>query len=418
MRGMLNLDDTTLYVVTGTRLNRVTTAGAATDMIEITGTDIAYLAHNRRQSAVDIGIVTAGGVFKIIRSNADVTPDLSSTHPVAAFNSICTLDGYAVVTATTGEFFISPLDDWASAWDEVAFVQTYLDLQRGIVRGADLMLAGKRATTFWQNTGATDFPFERTTTTNVGCYAPGSMVNLLSRNALETVIWIATNADGDLIGVMMLDGYQPVKISPAKLDRVIAAEAAPASIRATSYTASGHVFYTLSGTDWTWEYNASTGFWHERTSDGLDRWQIADSQTFAGKTILGHYASAALYQASDSIVPASASEITLRHSDDLGQTWTAGRTKSIGGSGVRPRARFNRLGQCKEDGRVFELSISNAVLEAGTGNPMTIVTPTVHAYPGRLRFYALYANITKGVSETAESKGALALAVNVGALAA
>jgi len=270
---------------------------------------------------------------------------------------------------------------------------------------------------FWQNTGAADFPFERVTSAPFGCYAGGSMVNMVAAvdNVLvETVCFVGSNSDGAPVGVMLLDGYQARKISPPALDRLIRAEASPASIRGTTYTSNGHVFYTVSGTAWTWEYNATRGFWHERTSSGLDRWQIAAAAEFGGKTILGSNVAASLYQVSTSVTPGSASTISLRHSNDRGYSWTSARTKAIGGAGERStRVKYNRLGQSKEDGKVMELTISNAVLEAGTANSMTIVTPAVHAYPNDVRFHALYVDVTAGASLTDESKGAIGLATDM-----
>ena len=47
-KGMLNFDDTTLYVVTGQRINRVNTSGTATDMGALATSGYAYMARNRK----------------------------------------------------------------------------------------------------------------------------------------------------------------------------------------------------------------------------------------------------------------------------------------------------------------------------------------------------------------------------------
>ena len=54
---------------------------------------------------------------------------------------------------------------------------------------------------------------------------------------------------------------------------------------------------------------------------------------------------------------------------------------AIGAAGATTRAKFNLLGQAKEDGRVMEFTISNAVMEAGTGNDMVVRPPVLHAWP-------------------------------------
>jgi hypothetical protein len=75
--------------------------------------------------------------------------------------------------------------------------------------------------------------------------------------------------------------------------------------------------------------------------------------------------------------------------------------------------KFNRLGQSKEDGKVFEIAISNAVIENSVGNPMTIIPPQVHAWPREMRFHTLHVDTIPGVSLTSSSKGVTGLAVDV-----
>ena len=60
VRGMLNLDDTTRYVTTGTRINRVSTAGVATDIAALAGTGVVYKARNRKTTP-QIAIVPSSG---------------------------------------------------------------------------------------------------------------------------------------------------------------------------------------------------------------------------------------------------------------------------------------------------------------------------------------------------------------------
>lgn len=420
-RGMLNLDDTTLYAVTGTRLQRVDTAGAVTHMQELATSGYAYFARNRKEPNAQVALVTSDGLFRLIENNAVSTPSLSSDIGASLFNSVCSIDGYFLFTKSNGEFYASAID--SSAIDDLDFAATQANpdgLSRGVIRGRDVCLFGPRSVEFWQNAGAADFPFERTTATQIGLFAPASAVPLsavIDGSTADTVAFVAANVTGDLIGVMLLAGYEGRKISLPALDRAIRDEPTKSSIRGFTHTSGGHTFYTITGTSFTWEYNCGTGLWHERKSSGLDRWRIVDACTFNGNTIFGDYSAAALYQRSASITPGSASVCTLRHSNDNGDTWTSARSKTIGAaSATKTRVKFNRLGQSKEDGKVIELTITNAVIENGTGNPMTVIPPAVHAWPNPMRFGTLYVDAIPGASLTSGAKGITGLAVDAEAV--
>ena len=98
----------------------------------------------------------------------------------------------------------------------------------------------------------------------------------------------------------MLGGYDAQKISAPWVDRAVR-DATASTLRAFSYTREGTTFYCLTSSTFSAEYNTKTGFWHRRKSAGLDYWRVVDAATFNGKTILGDYSSAALYQASHAI---------------------------------------------------------------------------------------------------------------------
>ena len=422
-RGMFNLDDTSLFVVTGTRLNSVNSSGTATDLGALATTGYAYFARNRKAPNAQVGLVTSDGLFRIIENGVVSTPSVDPNVGAELFNSICALDGYFIITKSDGEWYITSIDDGTTI-DELDFSAASSDadgLMRGLIRGRDVVLFGPRSVEFWNNTGDASFAFQRAGTTRIGCYAAPAaceVVAVVGGQTTDTIIWPATSTTGEYIGVMILDGYQGQKISPPALDRAIRDEPTLSSIRAFTYSNGVHAFYCITGSSFTWEFNLRNGFWHERTSSGLSRWRIVDTCGFAGKTILADYNAATLYQRSHAITPGAASTITLRHSKNGGRTFTAGRSKSIGSSGEwAKRVKWNRLGMSGEDGFVIELAISNAVMEAGTGNPMTILPPPVHASPSPLRAHALYVNTVAGTSGTSGPKGVKSLAIDIDKLA-
>jgi hypothetical protein len=419
-KGMLNLDDTTLYVVTGQRINRVDTSGTATDMGALATSGYAYLARNRKAPNAQIGIVTSDGLFRLIENNTVSTPSVDPDIPT--FNSLCTLDGYFIFTCSNGEWYISSIDEGGTI-DDLEFAQAQSNpdgIVRGIVRGRDVLICGPRSIEAYQNTGAADFPFERVHSLNVGVtYAP-AMVNLAAvtdSGTQDVVIFPGNNADGSYAGVMMLEGYGATTFSPSALDRAIIAEPVKSSIRAFTYARNGHVFYTITGSTFTWEYNASLRRWHTRKSAASSIWNIVDAVNFNGQTVYADKTSAALYQASSSLSPGSASLIKLRHSNNGGSMWSPERTKPVGTLKTQ-RVRFPSLGMSREDGKVFEVTFSNAIVEAGVNTDMQVITPPVHAFPKRMIFDHLFVNITSGTSLTSNAKGFANLAVDASAVEA
>ena len=287
---------------------------------------------------------------------------------------------------------------------------------RPITRGTDLIIAGSKHLEFWADSGSTDFPYTRTTVTHVGVYAAPSMANLIAvtpNGTNETVIFVGNNAQGALLGVMMLNGYQAVKISPYWLDRAIRDEPTQSSIRAFVHSEGGDTFYTLTASSFTAEYNATTGYWNKRQSQGTSVWKAVDATAFNKSMIFGDGSSGALYKANPYTLPANMSQIKLRSSRDSGNDWSAYRSKTIGDSTAPyERVRFNRLGQSKEDGFTFEVTLSSAYQEAGTDTDMIVIPPTVHAYPHYIIVDAIYIDSTPGIGETTKSKGITGLAVD------
>lgn len=415
IRGMLNLNDEYLYYVSGTRLQYATTAGGVVHLVEVPTTGHAYLSRNRKGSDgvgnPQVALVTSDGVFKLIENNVDVTPTLDAAIPSDKFNSVCHLDGYFIITLSNGEFYITSIDEGTEI-DALEFASALANpdgLARGVVRGRELVLFGPRSTEFWQNTGATDFPFERAHAEGYGIYSPASAVPVIARvegGMTDSIIWAASNVDGAYVGVAMLNGYEAQPISNGEIDRAIKGDASPTNIRGFQYTRNdGTSFYAIVGTDYSYEFNLKTRRWNKRTSSG-SRWIISDAAQFNGKTIFGDYSTPALYERSESLTPVLTSAITMRHSDDNGDSWKTVRSATIGTSSNRTaRARFNRLGKSNEDGKVFEFKITNCILEAGTSNDMTIITPQVHAYPKRIIVDAVYVDFIPGGSLSSRPKG-------------
>lgn len=420
VRCLLPLSDSALIVVSGTRVMRFNSAGAeASDAAgAIASEGLVTMARNRKPSTPQIGIAVASGAGQLWFLESDTLTQfnlasLESTNLV----SVSVLDGYFILFFDNGEFFVSDID--SKTIDSLNFAAAESSPDDGVIskiRGRDLVLFGTQSTEWWANTGAADFPFERTNSSDFGCYAAGSATNVISvgDNLLDTIAFAATDSQGSYLGVCYLDGYSARKISTSEVDRVISAETNKSEITSLSWSANGHTFYTISTSTQTWTYDFATGRWHQRKSHGLGYWRIGKAASFGTKVIVGDKTLARLYWMHSGLYDASnASTLTLKHSNNSGATWNATRTASIGESATVPVAvKINRLGQSKEDGKLFNLTISNAVIEADLGNcDMVVQPPTVHAYPSPVRFYGARVAVISGASRSSKPKALLSFAL-------
>lgn len=413
-RALLNLDGSTMYGVSGQRIFRVNQSGTCTDMAAFATSGHVTMARNRKAAGAQVWVSSSDGLNRVINSanHSITTPALPSG---STFIGVTQIDGYFVLIDPSGEWYITAIDEVTI--DELDFAKAESNPD-GLVavktRGSDLVLFGSNSTEFWSNTGNTDFPFERSASAAYGCHAAATAVEIVmgSGDVSDSVIFAATNSDGAYIGICALSGYQAQKISTHAVDRSVQAETA-ANLKAFSYSINGHTFYSISGASMSWTYDTTTGLWHERQSPALSRWRISEAAQFGSKLIVGDYSTGALYQMTTTATVASDSVASLYHSNDNGSTYVGPRSKTIGqSSSLTQRFKWNRIGQSKEDGKVFKLVITNAVSENGTGVPMTIIPPHVHAYPNPMRINMVYADIVPGSSQSTRSKAVTGFAVD------
>jgi hypothetical protein len=339
VRALIVVDDY-LYAVAGRILSRVDTSGTVSYIGGVASDGLVTMARNRRsvpQIAIvcnGLAYIVAGGIQTQI-SDTDLPPPISVTQ----------LDGYFIFLLPDGRMFASAIDDGTSI-DGLDFVTAEANPDGGVrnfARGRDLVTFGQRSTEFHQNEGLENFPFGRTTSIDVGCLAAGSVASvLIKRGSVSDAIgFVGTNSDGAYAGVMLLQGYTPQKISTPQCDRDILAEADPSAIVGYSWDEGSHSFYAVSGSDFTWVYDASTGLPHERKSYGLNRYRPNCAASFSGSTVFGDYAAAKIYRRSTS-----------------------------------------------------------ALDEAGQPIVLDIWTPPVHAFPHRMMFNAAYVDVVPGVGRT------------------
>ena len=263
-------------------------------------------------------------------------------------------------------------------------------------------LFGNKTTEVWAPTGNADDAFRRISGTDIdkGCIATHSVANLDN-----SIIWVGDD------GIVWQDrSYSPVKIANGGVDRAIEDEPNPEDLSAFSYSARGHEFYVLNGTNFTKIYDASTGLWHDRKSKDRERWRVECHTVFQNKNIVGDLGSVlgeidkdtfdeygnnlvweiegpilhefpnrvhmdALYA---DVIPGTGLNSTdehendpqfmMRYSDNGGKTFGNELTRDIGKIGeYETELTFRRLGQFGRHGRIMKFSASAPVIRGIMG---------------------------------------------------
>ncbi len=415
VRGLFNLDDSLLWAVSGDNLYSVTTDGTATNRestIGIGAGEVAYFARNPKSTA-DVVMTTSDGITRTISGTTVSTPSYAAGISAGDFNSVVGHDDYFIWTKPNGEYYVSGVQ--ATTIDELDFDVGPAGLMRGVVRGRDVCLFGNGQTRFIQNTGDTDFPYERIHDKNFGLYAAPcavGMIAVVEGVTTDTVVWPATDPTGGFIGLMMLAGYDAIKISTWEIDDKIR-NATKANLRAYAYSSQGHSFYCITdATTFSYEINMTTRLPHERQGSGIAFSQNVAATEYAGQTVLGDYTAGSLYKLDTSATPAAAATVSVEVSRDNGSTWTTARTKTVGTSRNR-RTKFNRFGQSEEDGFQFRIKITSAYVEDGNDIDVTIIPAPVHATPFPVHVHTLYVGAVPGVGENANQKGLITVGADI-----
>jgi hypothetical protein len=292
VRDMLEADGA-LYAVAGRQVYQSLPSGAATLIGGVPTDGPAYMRRNRRVPT-QIGIVS-DGYYAVVDSN--VLTEIQDTD-LPPPSGLAYLDGYGILPTTRGRYFLTGLDDFSTidALD-VGVAESNPDpIVRAHELGREVYLFGSQSTEAHQNTGAADFPFERSQTIEIGCAAADSVCAVDSPSG-KALMFVAHDHT-----VRLMPGYTPQVVSTGEIEnlvRLMAEAGTIGTLKATTWSWGGRFFYALSSSTWTRVYDGKTGFWHERKSYLSDRWRVAKVVPFNGKLIAGDVDTGQLYQMLD-----------------------------------------------------------------------------------------------------------------------
>jgi hypothetical protein len=405
VRAMLSLDSNTLLAVAGRSLWRVDSAGTVTRVGAIPTDGAVQMVRNRRLDAPQVLIVTDGRAY-VYQGGATIEvndPDYSAALGVTVFN------GYGILIGPQGKWQISGLDDF-STFDplEFAYANSQPDESVAVIaQEGGIALFGQRSIEFWSESGAADFPFQRSAVRETGC-AAGASVARVGR----ATMFVAHDRTVHVMG-----GYDTQKVSNAGLDRALS-RADLTSVDAFSWEAEGHTFYALNWGDalgsnsGSWVFDVLTGKWHERESYGYTRWRATAYAMHNGRHIVGDDTGKLYVMGRDyhneagqpmildiqpaplntfpiggivhrmdlDIVPGVGSDegstdqltnpvISLSSSDDGGRSFGRERSRALGTEGeYRRRVRWLSCGSVRSTGRIWrfrcDAPVTRAVLAA------------------------------------------------------
>lgn len=258
--GVFNGDILAVYATT---LYRVNSAGVSTPIGTVPGADRVIFTSVRGYIAF-----TANGEGWVVDPANNLTqitdPDLPTV------NSVTAMDGRLIFTeAGTDRVWWSGIFDPTNI-DDLAFAtaETFEDqLVRVIADHRELWLFGQQTIEVWRPVADFEQPFQRVgdLVLEKGCLSPLSIVK-----ADNTLFWVGQDAI-----VYKAEGVSFKRVSNHGIDRILSGltQAELATVYGFSYTDDGHIFYvmTIPGVA-TVTYDAATGSWQTRKSDGMTDW--------------------------------------------------------------------------------------------------------------------------------------------------
>lgn len=392
-RGLLEVDGV-LYGLFGQVFAKFDVNGTVTVIGGIPGLAPVSMARNDKPGGPQIAIANNGQKFVV--ENDILTAVTDADLPPA--NSVTFLNRKIIYGINDGRMFWSAVDE-ATSVSALDFVEAEGSPDAGVRVFAHLQRLFQFGSKSIEVFDDTDTTFQRAPGAVIpkGCQAAGSVA------ALDVDLFWLDN-DGSVDVTQSGGGFR--RVSTTAVENTIATTADQSAITAFTWFDEGNAFYEMSGPDWTWIYNRTTGRWFQGESYGLGRSRRQFQVDFAGKKIFGSSVNGTLYsldrngfdEAGENMVwtlrspPIHAHpqqmvhdalyldfvtgvglntadahserpEVMMRFSDDGGRTWSNQQTASLGRIGEYvERVAFWGLGATSRQGRTYELKVSSPVI--------------------------------------------------------
>lgn len=379
----------TPWVVSGNKLYEVDEEGAAIERADVPGTDRVSIAGDGTH------VVVAASGWLYVWDGTEQGPVDDPDFPGCEMVEF--LSTYFLVIIRGNVYISESLEP--GSWVALNFISAEAspdDIRGSIVEKGELFAGGLDTIQSFVVTDS-EVPLDR---------VPEGIaeIGLLSKYGFakidNSVFFPATD-----FTVRRLDGYLPIVISTPAISQAIEdlSSEEKAALQGMCWSESGHNFYGLTSSQWTFVYDASTQRWHQRKSNDLSYWKPLFALTAYNMVLVGDRDSNKLGKLSASVytdwgepvlmigtcnvVDADSHpvfggslelvfergvgntgqgenpQVMMRQSFDGGRTWSSERMRPMGRTGeYTARAVWSRMGRAPH--RVIEFSVADPVRRA------------------------------------------------------
>lgn len=252
-----------LYVTTlsnSSPLTKVPDASPTT----VSGVGPVFFAANQKQPIPDVVAVAPqdGNIpFLITQTSQHNYPD-TDVNSQGAVVDVCFGLGFFFFATASGQCLASALNDTAVNPLDFTTASSKPDgLLRCIFFQGALYLCGPDSIEVWgQPINPVAFPL------NLITAIPRGIVGNRAITGFENGIDLGLAFVSGNSQVMILNGYQPQRISQPDLERLIFNTADKSTIEMTSFVSDAHIFLKVKAPNYCWLYDFTTQTWHERAS--------------------------------------------------------------------------------------------------------------------------------------------------------
>jgi hypothetical protein len=242
-------------------------SGMATVTGTLPGSPVkAIWAKNNKTTPDIITVVPGEGAFQV--TNTTVTSYAPVALPVP--NSVCFLSGFFIFSIADGRMFSTDVNALTVNSLNYAMAETRPDTLLRVVPvgNGQLLACGDSSMEVWgPPINPSAFPFS---------YVSAMPYGLIGRNAIagtedgwtKGIFFVAAD-----YGVYSLNNFQPLKVSPPDLDRLIKQTMIKDEIEVGVFGHSGRGIVSVQTSRWCWHFDTNTLKWHERESHLQNYWR-------------------------------------------------------------------------------------------------------------------------------------------------
>jgi hypothetical protein len=292
-----------LYVAVVNQLLSITQFGTVSAVSgSIDGFTPVTMAINNRQPVPDMLVCTDIDIYQV--SGTTIGPLGEAALP--RVNSVSSFDGYFMFTSLDGRLWASDLNN--TSVDPLSFTTCQADpdgLLRGFGYGSIFYAMGPNSIECYTDAGTSPFPLVRAGVIQVGLLSRWAVAGFGSGWNSQP-FFVASDST-----VRRIDAYSSQIVSTKDVERDIKSIVNKDDIVMGQHVVGGHPIITITSPDFTWEYNAGTGFWHERKSFNLERWRAEFPVLYDNRWLIADHNTSKLFEITEDVQTEDGDELSF-----------------------------------------------------------------------------------------------------------